>query len=121
MKDLFPGTDSVSVLNRMVHRSMHALSIAIEQAAGLSQRNDRVFPPHFFSASSRDPSAFAALDPKALFGRRIEQEKDKEKMQEGLELIHKKLRISLTLIFALAVVNIFLGIALFQLYKKKNK
>jgi hypothetical protein len=120
-EELYPGEDGISLANRVVHRSMHALSFAIESAAGLEGRKDSVFPPEFFNARLRRIAKYAFIKPKNLFGQRIQQAKAKEKIEDTFASIRKQLRICLILIFALVALNIFLGTVIFHLYRKRKK
>lgn len=117
---LFPANDAASIANRMVHRSAHALSIAIETACGRDGRVDRVLPPEYFNASTRSLARYAFLAPKSLFGRRIQEAKTKEQMQDALKTLHSRLRICFYLVLALAVLNVVLGGVIVHLYRKKK-
>ena len=120
-EELLPGTDPVSIANRMMHRSAAALSIGIERAALQEARKDIVFPPEYFSTTTRSLARYAVSSPKALFGRRAQQAEAKEKIEEGMGQIRNQLRLSLYLILALAVLNLFLGAVIFHLYRTRKK
>jgi Glycosyltransferase sugar-binding region containing DXD motif len=120
-EELLPGADSISVDNRMMHRSAGALSVGIERASLQDGRKDTVFPPEYFSTSMRSSARYAVSSPKALFGRRAQQTEAKEKIEEGFSQIRSELRLSLYLILALAVLNLFLGAVIFHLYRTRKK
>jgi hypothetical protein len=120
-EELLPGTDPVSIASRMMHRSAAALSIGIERASLQEGRKDSVFPPEYFSTSTRGLARYAVSSPKALFGRRAQQAQAKEKIEEGMGQIRNQLRLSLYLILALAVLNLFLGTVIFHLYRTRKK
>lgn len=120
-EELLPGSDPVSVDNRMMHRSAGALSIGIERAALQEGRRDTVFPPEYFSTSLSSTARYAVSSPKALFGRRVKQEEAKEKVEEGMGQIRNELRLSFYLILALAVLTLFLGAMIFYLYRTRKK
>lgn len=120
-EELLPGTDPVSIANRMMHRSAAALSIGIERAALQEGRKDSVFPPEYFSTSTRGLARYALSPPQALFGRRVQQAEAKEKIEEGMDQIRNQLRLSLYLILALAVLNLFLGAVIFYLYRTRKR
>ena len=118
---LFPGSDAQSIANRMVHRSVNALWVGIETFAGLDGRKDVVFPPDFFNSSSPTSAKYTLSKPKTLFGQRIQQAQDKEKMQAALTTIDKQLRIYFALTCALAALNFLLGLVILYLYRKRKK
>src|SRR5579862_3146376 len=119
-ESLFPGSDPLSVSNRMVHRSVHALSTAIENGAALDGRKDSVFPPEYFCSFAKNTGQYVLLAPKSLFGQRRQQAQNKEKMEEAFSSIRTQLRICLYLIFALAALNLFLGAVIYHLYRKRK-
>ncbi len=94
-ENLFPGSDPLSVANRMVHRSMHALSTAIENRAAQNGRKDSVFPPEYFCSFAKNSGQYVLLAPKSLFGQRRQQAQNKEKMEEAFSSIRTQLRIHL--------------------------
>lgn len=118
---LFPGTDSLSISNRILHRSVQAFSLAIEKAASQQGRKDCVFPPEYFSSSERKVARYALSPAKSLFGRRIEQAQNKEKVEDAFTAIRNQLKMCLYLICALAALNIVLGAIVFHLYKKNRQ
>jgi hypothetical protein len=118
---LFPGTDSLSIASRILHRSVQAFSLAIEKAAATEGRKDCVFPPEYFSSSDRKEARYALAPAKALFGRRIEQSQNKEKIEDAFTAIRNQLKFCLYLICALAALNIVLGAIVFHLYKKNRQ
>lgn len=120
-EELFSGTDPVSIDNRVMHRSATALSIGIERASLEDGRKDIVFPPEYFSSSTQGLARYAVPSPNALFGRRAQQEQAKEKIEEGMGQIRDQLQLSLYLILALAVLNLFLGAVIFHLYRTRKK
>jgi hypothetical protein len=120
-EELLPGSDPVSIDNRMMHRSAAALSVGIERAALQEGRKDSIFPPEYFSTTTRGLARYALSSPKALFGRRAQQAEAKEQIEEGLGKIRNMLRLSIYLIIALAVLNLFLGAVIFHLYRTRKK
>jgi hypothetical protein len=120
-EELLPGADPISVENRMVHRSVNALSVAIEKASSRDGRKDSVFPPDYFSSSQRELARYAVVKPQALFGQRRQQAQAKEKIEENFTAIRTQLRICLYLIFALAALNLCLGAVIIYLYRKGKK
>ncbi len=118
LEELFPGTDTLAVINRTLHRSVHALSIGIEQAALQDGRKDTVFPPDYFSSPQVKTARYALQPAEALFFRR---KAETQEMQNALQKIHSRLRLTLSLIFGLIAVNVLLGYFLYRLYRKRKK
>jgi LPXTG-motif cell wall-anchored protein len=55
----FPGTDAESTSQRLKHRTFNALSMGVKESYARAGRKDVVFPPDYFSFSSKKGALYA--------------------------------------------------------------
>lgn len=59
VEDRFPGEDPEAIAERMKHRTFNALSMGVKESYARAGRKDVVFPPDYFSFSSKKGALYA--------------------------------------------------------------
>ncbi len=109
----FPGTDPLSIYNRVLHRTFRALSIGYRESHCRAGRKDVVFPPDYFSLTDDSKAVYAIHQHCGLW------HKHESEAESKIETLFSEISkgVESTFFLALGLVAANVALAIFLLFK----
>ena len=112
LESQYPGSEPSAIHNRVMHRGFKSLTVGIKEAHNRSGRRDAVFPPDYFSLSSRNKAIYTTHRHQGTWHKPKVSRESKE--QQLFKDVKREFSRTLLFGFFLAAVNVGLGVYLLR-------